>query len=89
MNPADTSFLPAATSIFLSTSSVPQAYEAQSAETAGLSFFSDPEVARSCRQRELIETPEFSHWDDSEMLGKTRHMKSEVSVCGVECMRPT
>lgn len=68
--------------ILLSSGSIPAAYEHAFLNTLGeesFSFFSDPEVARSCRARELIETPEFKPWDEGAMLGKTRALRSEVS----------
>lgn len=43
-------------------------------------YFSNADVARACRNRELIETPDFRTRDDTEMMGKTRTIRSEVSL---------
>ncbi|CAO1629263.1 unnamed protein product [Sympodiomycopsis kandeliae] len=37
-----------------------------------LDFFADPEVIHACREKALIETPEFKLRDDSTQMGKTR-----------------
>ncbi|PWN39849.1 hypothetical protein IE81DRAFT_368748 [Ceraceosorus guamensis] len=68
--------------IILSSSSVSSAYEHRFLNASGedFSFFSDPNVARSCRARELIETPEFKPWDEGAMLGKTRALRSEEDM---------
>jgi len=42
------------------------------------SLFVSPAFASSCRARELIETPDFKTRDDTEMMGKTRTIRSEV-----------
>lgn len=43
------------------------------------SLFTTPEFVKSCRAREMIETPDFKQRDDTEMMGKTRSIRSEVS----------
>ena len=45
----------------------------------GESLFATPKFVKSCRIREMIETPDFKQRDDTEMMGKTRSIRSEVS----------
>lgn len=74
--------LPATATIFLTTNesvdTVP--YENPLLDQDGaLSLFADPEMAKACRERQLIETPEFRARDDTELMGKTRSIRSQVS----------
>lgn len=43
------------------------------------SLFATPVFVNSCRAREMIETPDFKFRDDTEMMGKTRTIRSDVS----------
>ncbi|CEH18364.1 hypothetical protein CBOM_04772 [Ceraceosorus bombacis] len=78
----DQAFLLPNLPMILSSSSVSSAYEHRFLNAGGedFSFFSDPNVARSCRARESIETPEFKPWDEGAMLGKTRALRSEEDM---------
>lgn len=74
--------LPASATILLTTDEnvekVP--YENPLLEHDGaLSLFADPEMAKACRERQIIETPDFRPRDDTELMGKTRSIKSQVS----------
>lgn len=50
--------------------------------TDSLGFFADPQVALACKEKALIETPDFKLRDDSAQMGKTRGgaTRSEVSL---------
>lgn len=46
----------------------------------GGSLLATPAFMSSSRAREMIETPDFKTRDDTEMMGKTRTIRSEVGA---------
>lgn len=79
-------YLPDSTVFVLAerTEHLPKAHEASPSQDRVIdasAFFADPDVARACREKALIETPDYKLRDDSSQMGKTRGgaLRSEVS----------
>ncbi|CAO1613983.1 unnamed protein product [Jaminaea pallidilutea] len=75
--PATHRYLPDSTVFVLSerTEHLSKAHEASPSQDRVIdasAFFADPDVARACREKAQIETPDYKLRDDSSQMGKTR-----------------